>query len=257
MADIPVAYRSVLNRRQWTVAGLAALARPAWAREPISLASTEFPPYTGEALVGGGFFVRAMTAAFERAGYAPRTTFFPWTRALQVARHAEVDGIAGLWRTAEREQWLAYSDPVVSNDIGFYMRRDRRVVLKELADIKAQGLRVGVVRGYAQPKALLELNLTFQETADDANGLRMLAAGRMDVVVIDKAVAHHLLADQLSTLRASVVWQDLIVESLPLHLALVRASPKHARQLLDFNAGLAKLVADGTLNKLKKEYGLA
>ena len=245
------------SRRQWLATGLAALAVPARALEPVTLASTEFPPYTGERLAGGGFLTRAIAMAFERSGYAVKTLFYPWTRALKVTRNGEVDGITAIWRTTEREQWLAFSDPIVSNDIGFYGRTEGAPWLRELADIKAQGLRIGVVRGYAVPKALLELKPQFEETLNDAAGLRMLAAKRMDLVLIDRAVAHHLLQAQLATLQPSLIWQNIVVESLPLHMALRRDSPRHAPQLAAFNAGLAVIVADGSLAKLKREYGLA
>ena len=169
----------------------------------------------------------------------------------------EVDGITAIWRTAEREQWLAFSDPIVSNDIGFYALTERGLLVRELADVKAHGLRVGVVRGYAVPKLLLELQPQFVETLDDAAGLRMLAAKRMDLVLIDRAVAHYLLHGPLAALQSSLGWQNLVVESLPLHMALRRDSPRHAQLLAAFNTGLAAITADGTLAKLKKEYGLA
>lgn len=245
------------SRRQWLVTGLVALAAPAWSLGPITLASTEFPPYTGERLSGGGFLTRAIAMAFERSGYAPKTLFYPWTRALKVTQNGEVDGITAIWRTAEREQWLVFSDPIVNNDIGFYARTERGLLLRDLSNIKTQGLRVGVVRGYAVPKVLLDLKPQFEETLDDATGLRMLAAQRMDLVLIDRAVAHHILAEQLASLRSSVAWQNTVVESLPLHMALRRDSPRHGQQLAAFNTGLAAIVADGSLTKLKKEYGLA
>lgn len=245
------------NRRQWIAGGLAALAAPAWALEPIALASTEFPPYTGERLAGGGFLTRAIRQAFERSGYAATTHFYPWTRALKVTQSGEVAGITAIWHTPERAQWLAFSDPIVSNDIGFYARAERGQLVRELADVKSKGLRVGVVRGYAVPKALLDMKLQFEETLDDASGLRMLAAARMDLVLIDRAVAHHILTRQLVGLQANLSWQNFVVESLPLHLALRRDALLHQQQLAAFNAGLAAIVADGTLAGLKREYGLA
>jgi polar amino acid transport system substrate-binding protein len=246
-----------VRRRQLLLTGLAALASPAWALEPISLASTEFPPYTGERLAGGGFLTRAIAMAFERLAYAPTTAFFPWNRALKVVQDGQVDGITAIWRTAEREQWLAFSEPIVSNDIGFYGLAERGLLLRNLPDIKSRRLRVGVVRGYAVPKALLDLKPQFEETQTDAGGLRMLAAQRMDLMLIDRAVAHHLLAEQLASLRSALVWQNIVVESLPLHMALRRDSPRHSQQLAAFNAGLAAIVADGSLAKLRREYGLA
>ncbi len=244
------------GRRPLLLAGMAALAAPAWALQPILLASTEYPPYTGESLLGGGFLTRAIAMAFEYAGYLAQTRFYPWNRALQLTQIGKVDGITAIWRTAEREQWLAFSDPIVNNELGFYALAERGPLLLKLADIKARKLKVGVVRGYALPKAMLDLQPQLQETLNDATGLRMLAAQRMDLMLIDRAVAHHILAEQAPDSRLGLVWQNIVVESMPLHLALRRDSPRQAQQLAAFNAGLAAINSDGSLARLKKEYGL-
>jgi polar amino acid transport system substrate-binding protein len=244
------------GRRPLLLACLAALATPAWSMTPITLAATEFPPYTGENLRGQGFLTRAIALAFESAGYLAQTHFYPWNRALQLTQTGQVDGISAIWRTTEREQWLAFSDPIVNNEIGFYALAERGPLLLKLSDIKARQLKVGVVRGYALPKALLDLQPQLQETLNDATGLRMLAARRMDLMLVDRAVAHHILADAAFSPRTSLVWQNIVVEAMPLHLALRRDSPRHAQQLAAFNAGLAAITAAGALAKLKQEYGL-
>lgn len=245
------------SRRRLLLLGLSAWAGPAWPREALTLAATEFPPYTGEGLLGGGFLTRAIAMALERSGYVARTSFFPWSRALQLTQTGQVDGISAIWRTVEREQWLAFSDPIVNNELGFYALAERGPLLSKLSDIKRRKLKVGVVRGYAVPKALLELEPQLQEALSDAAGLRMLAAGRMDLMLIDRAVAFHILSELSPGMRASMAWQRILVESSPLHIALRRDSPRHAQQLLAFNAGLAAITMDGSLAKLKKEYGLA
>ncbi|MCV2370738.1 substrate-binding periplasmic protein [Roseateles oligotrophus] len=245
------------RRRRLLLAGLAALTPPARALEPIALASTEFPPYTGESLLSGGFLTRAIAMAFEYSGYAAQTSFYPWNRALQLTQTGKVDGITAIWRTAEREQWLAFSDPIVNNELGFYALAERGPLLLKLSDIKDRKLKVGVVRGYALPKALLDLKPQLEETLNDATGLRMLAAQRMDLMLIDRAVGHHILTEQVPGSRASLVWQNIVVEAMPLHMALRRDSPRQVQQLTAFNAGLAAITADGSLTRLKKEYGLA
>lgn len=245
------------GRRPLLLAGLAALANPAWSLAPIALASTEFPPYAGESLVGGGFLTRAIAMAFERSGYAAQTRFYPWNRALQLTQTGKVDGISAIWRTAEREQWLAFSDPIVNNELGFYALAERGTLLLKLSDIKAQKLTVGVVRGYALPKALLDLKPQLEEALNDAAGLRMLAARRMDLMLIDRAVAHHILAGAVLGPQPSLAWQGIVLEAMPLHMALRRDSPRQVQQLAAFNAGLAAITADGSLAKLKKEYGLS
>ena len=249
---------NLTGRRPLLLAALGGLLAPAWSLEPIVLAATEFPPYTGESLLGGGFLTRAIAKAFEHSGQLTQTQFYPWNRALHLTQTGMVDGISAIWRTPEREQWLAFSDPIVNNELGFYALAERGPLLLKLSDLKALKLKVGVVRGYALPQILLDLKpqLQLQETLNDATGLRMLAAGRMDLMLIDRAVAHHILAAPNFGSRASLVWQNIVVESMPLHIALRRDSPRQVQQLAAFNTGLAAITKNGSLTKLKQEYGL-
>jgi polar amino acid transport system substrate-binding protein len=57
---------------------LCVVINPVAARESISLATLEWPPYTGTNLVNNGFSAEIVDAAFEAVGVKTQTTFLPW-----------------------------------------------------------------------------------------------------------------------------------------------------------------------------------
>ena len=70
------------------------------------------------------------------------------------------------------------------------------------ADIN-QGLKIGTVRGYANPPSFLAANLDSEEEGDDFANLRKLEAGRIDLVLIDRSVAEYLIADRMPAMAIS------------------------------------------------------
>ena len=71
-------------------------ALPAGAAErPLRLVATEFPPYTGSALPGGGVACEVTRAALRQAGREMELSFRPWARALLEFQRGDHDGASG------------------------------------------------------------------------------------------------------------------------------------------------------------------
>lgn len=219
----------------------------------VHLVTTEYPPFMGEKLPGQGLVMRIATAAMERSGYTVKTTFMPWARAMDMTRAGAADGIAGAWRTPERELSLAYTNTVTSTRIGLFKRADNPFRYETLADLKPYT--IGVVRGYANPVAFDEAHLKTEEATDDETNLRKLAGHRLQFVLIEKAVAQGLLKSSLPQLKSSVVWMEPAINVLPLYVAFSRNVKNHDELLAAFNAGLESLRKDGSLAKWAAEAG--
>lgn len=219
----------------------------------ITLSSTDFPPYTGAKLPQEGIITAITQAAFKRAGYQVHIQYRPWARSLQEAKTGLSDGILSVWRSKEREAFFAYSKPLYANKIGFYARTDNPVDLQDLPRNKK--LRVGVVRGYVNPPAFEAAKLQTEEATSDEENLLKLAAGRVDVVLVDKGLAAYLLNDKLETLRGRVNWVEPTVDTLPLYVAFSKSSPGWQKRLDDFNNGLEALRKDGSLSQLQRSLG--
>jgi polar amino acid transport system substrate-binding protein len=236
------------------VAVLAAIfAAPAPAAEPVQLVSTEYPPYMGAALPNGGITLDIVTRAFRRAGYEPTVTFRPWARALDEAKDGQYDGVVFVWRSPDREKWLAFSDALPTNQIGFYKLKSERIPFRTLTDLRPY--LIGVGRGYVNPPAFEAAGLNTENGLDDGENLRKLAAHRLDMVLIDRGVAAYLLRGSLARFADDLEWVDPPIEEQVQYLGMPLDRPGYQAKLAAFNRALASLYADGTVKSLVTELG--
>jgi len=60
--------------------------------EIVKITTSEWEPYIGESLPNKGFVAEIAKEAFKRGGYEMELTFYPWARAVHMAKNLEVDG---------------------------------------------------------------------------------------------------------------------------------------------------------------------
>lgn len=217
----------------------------------IRLVATEFPPYTGAALPGGGVAAEITRAALAQAGLGMTLEFRPWARALLEFQRGMHDGVIAAWHSAERARSMVFPQPLgIVNQIGFMARADRRHRVDDLARLK--GLRIGVVNGYANPERFERAELAVEGAVDDLANLRKLLAGRVDLALIDKGVAFSLLDSQLPEAAGRLVWLEPAVTELPLYTVFARSAPgERLAQSLD--RGLAEMQNSGRLAQLLQQ----
>lgn len=216
---------------------------------PLRLVATEFPPYTTASLSDGGTAAVITRVALERVGLTMELHYRPWVRALSELQQGLWDGIIGAWFSAERERFLVYPKALgITNRIGFMARAGHSIVVDDLS--KLGHLKIGTVRDYANPPAFEQAQLRRDEAVDDITNLRKLIAGRIDLALIDKGVAFHLLQTQLRESAAAVVWVEPALADMPLYTALLRHGPQADARLAAFNRGLSDLQTSGELARL-------
>ena len=118
--------------------------------------------------------------------------------------------------------------------------------------------RFGVVRGYLNTPVFDAADyLIKEETSDDATNLRKLVFGRIDLAVIDRHVAEHLIRTRYQNYAQKVECMTPPLADMPLYIALSRKSPRMPEALTAFNLGLKALEADGRLAALRARYVLS
>lgn len=228
---------------------------PAWSAERISVVSTDYPPYFSPGLPEQGTVTAIARAAFEAAGYQVTVEFRPWARLMAEVEAGQFDAVVAVWYKAEREAYIAYSDPLVNTHIGFYGRRDERLDVHDLAALKPYV--IGTVRGYANPPAFDSAGLHTDETVDDVTNLRKLAAGRLDLVLADKALADYLITKQMPGGAQVIEWRDPPIQTMPLFLGMARKRSGYQQKLAAFNKGLAEIHRNGEFDRIIKRLPLA
>lgn len=231
---------------------LLAAAPATKAAEPLILVTTEFPPYMSESRPGGGMLVALTRAALSQSEYRPEVKFMPWARALAEVRSNRAHGLIGAWHSRERESYLAFPEPLLNTEIGFFARRGKMPVFRNLRDL--QGMRVGTVRGYANPEDFLAAGLETEEEADDLANLRKLAAGRIDLVLIDRLVAEYLIEERLPKSRALLRWVTPAIVKAPIYTTFAKGAPGCEQRLQALNSGLERIRQSGEFSAILAQH---
>jgi polar amino acid transport system substrate-binding protein len=232
------------------IAACLALAMPATASETLTLIATDFPPYTASDLPEKGFFTALAQAAFKAVGYDTTVVVQPWARVMAQMRKGQYDAVLAVWYQAEREQFLAFTDPLWTNHIGFFGRSDYRIDVRRLSALKPYT--IGVVRDYANPPEFEAAHLNAEPAVDDLTNLRKLQAGHIDLVLIDRTLAEFLVRTRMAEASEQIGWLEPPVASMPLYVGLARKRTNYQQHLDDFNRGLSIIRRNGEYDRIVK-----
>jgi polar amino acid transport system substrate-binding protein len=109
----------------------------------------------------------------------------PFSRLMVLAEHGEVDMIATLKKTPERERFLLFpTTPAFSNPVSVFALRDHSFKFNTRSDLI--GLRGGISRGNkfgARFDEYLAEKLTIEQANTPENNFEKLKAGRLDYLV--------------------------------------------------------------------------
>jgi len=223
-----------------------ALAGYVWAESAKSLVlvGPPWPPYLEPQNPAKGLATEIVLASLHAAGYPDsQVQLRPWRRVLLEARQGRVDGLVGLWYSAERESGFLFSDPYLVSPIVLVL--PKAAALSPTGFPELEGLRLAYRQG-AKFGAAFDNSETLDKhsVSSTLSMLRMVARGRMDAGLEDGLVLRALLQRHPDlNARLRLVEQPLLRQ--PLHFGVVAGKP-HAEQLLKaFNRGLESIRANG------------
>lgn len=222
--------------------------------QPLRIVSSEFVPHNGELLPNQGHAVQLIREIFATQQQDIQVDFLPWPRALLQARQGEAAAIISVWFDAERTSYLHYPTPLYTNYMKFYHNKTKPVLFAELDQLAKTPLRLGVVRGYSYPEAIKALPFERTEVNTDLESLKMLALGRVDLVICEQMVAEYLLATELTEYRTQLSSTGPVVEARPMYLAFSRAHPDAVLMQKKFEQGLQQLKQQHRLELLQPDY---
>jgi len=243
---------------------LSMIALPAVAadKQPVRLATLEWEPYIGQKMPDQGYCAALIRAAFATQGMTVDIQFYPWARALHLARTGAVDGLMPEYFNASRKSEFDYSFPFRGGPLVLYKRRGDAIAFSadptidpDTALRALKNYRFGVVRGYLNtPEFDAASYLSKEEADDDATNLRKLVYGRIDLAVTDRRVADYLIRSQYPDYRNKVEPMSPPLADNPLYIAFSLRSPRHQQAMVAFNRGLAVLKASGQIDALYQRY---
>jgi polar amino acid transport system substrate-binding protein len=231
---------------------LLLLSATASGEETVSFVSLDYPPYTGPSVKDGGAAERIVREILEPQGYRVVIAYRPWARVF--VENRRFDAVLAMWPDSFAKMGLVDYLPLFRSRIGFFGRRNGVADVASLPSLAGQ--RIGTSRGYQYPRVLFASGLTLEEARSDPANLRKLAAGRLDLVAVERAVGQFWLAGDLSDLADQIVWLEPAFGELPLGIGVVPGSPLRARLAELLPRGLQALERSGRYATIATAYGV-
>lgn len=249
-----------LRRRHGLALAAWLVARRSAAEATVRIAWDDYPPYQRLVSEQGhgrlqGLDIELAERIAQQAGLAVQWTRMPWARQLESLQDGSLDLSLAASRVADREAYALWTQPYRPERAALLALRTSVRSPASLADLRGQ--RIGLIRGTAYPGE-------FQEALKDPafvaqlvplrhgeQGLRMLRAGRLDLLIDDPVTHRHLARRDGLPPLAVVRW----VFRGEARLMLCRRTEAARPGLLAaLNAAIGTLQANGTLRALMKDY---
>lgn len=218
------------------------------------LSGNDYPPFADEALPEGGMATDIVRQTFARMGQPLTIAFRPWERGMVETQAGKFLATFPWSYNSEREKTLAYSEPLYEFNQYFFTRADAPYNGIEDADI--QGARICLALSYNTSglDRLIEDNVvTLVRPQTLSACFRMLGSGRADIIRVNDIIGWTTI-DSLFGTREGFRMIETPARSSIQHVLFSRAHAETARLLPAFNATLAEMKADGTLEAIVTKH---
>lgn len=223
------------------------------AERTVYLTSLSWPPYSDQALDQQGASVAVAKAAFAAMGYNLVVEFFPWSRAVNLAKdtNSKYAGYFPEYYSDDIAKEFTFSQPMGSGPLGFVESSAKPVTWTSLDDLSKY--QIGVVKDYVNTSdfdaRVAAGTLRVSEVISDKNNVMKAAFGRIDMAVIDKNVLEYMARTdpEVTALKDKFQFNAKLLEDKKLYVCFKNAN----KDIADiFNEGLKKI----DVQKVQAEY---
>lgn len=219
----------------------------------LSVVVDPWPPFGGRDLPRDGISLDVIAAVLTRAGYAVETDIVPWRRALDGVRSGTYDGIGNIFRRPALESELAFSDPFFETEVRFVKKSGATATYSDLQSLRPYSIAVGA--GYLyEPAFDADDRLRKTTVTNVIDGVRMVAAGRIDLTLDSIDVLNHIIHREDPSLEAQIEILPQTLTTQQIHFAVRRDLPGYEVLIADFNRVLAEMREEGTLDALLAKH---
>lgn len=211
-------------------------------KQPIQVVSYYIPLLVEDSEEGA--FVKLFNEAAKRADVEYQLTLYPTKRAMRLFEDSKTMAIfPALLPTLTKD--AALTCQIFSKQIHAFVKNDSTIPRKP-ADL--EGLRVGLVRGFSYPRAILyneNIMIDFADTTDSS--LKKLEDGRVDAVVVDGHTAIRVIEKHgLKGLKYDL---SIVLHSQPAFIAF-QPTPEGKALAIRFSKALISMKEDGTYERI-------
>lgn len=214
----------------------------------LTLASDVWPPFTNTP-DKKAVAVDLVTEALRRTGIGVKNEIADFAVALDGIKQGVYQGSAAVWKTAERENYLHFSNPYLQNNLVLVGLKGANVSARKLSELIDK--RVAVVGSYAYGPELEEAKrVTFVKGENDQENLEKLFAGQVDYILVDDLLIQYVVNYQQKEAARFLAIGNTPLFTRSLHFG-IRKDVANADQIIQqFNMEITKMIADGTYNRI-------
>ena len=238
---------------------MTALAGSSLCAETVLIgAEDDWPPYSHR--VAGksepeGLTPRLVRQAFASQGIAVQFRTLPFARCMLEAERGTVAGCFNATRTsANQARYHWHATPMFEEELAIFARRspDAAPPMRALTQDDLRGSSVGITVGYTYPTSFMtDPRIQRKPATSDGNLLHMLAAGRVDYILVNTLPTWHRLhgepalagrVQRVGRIRVDGFW-----------VAFTRAKPDGERLAQVFESGLQSIRRSGEHQRMLDE----
>lgn len=216
--------------------------------DQLKLSSDIWPPFTnveGEKSLALDIVQEALLRINVTADFA----IDDFNKVMDEIESGKADGSAALWKSADREESMVFSEAYLNNQLILVGRKGSEVDFISFSELKEN--RIGVVEDYAYGDSLLEnKNIQLIYGTSDQQNLERLLSMQVDYILVDAILIQYLLKYQLNDVTEFLEIAELPIITKSLHLAIRKEIPGAEQLIQQFNDAIDILIADGTYNEI-------
>ena len=205
----------------------------------------EFPPYNfpvdGK---HGGMDTEIIERVLAELGVEADHKLVPWARVVASVDENTTDLAYQFAPRPERFEMYHMVGPHRAGQTIFLMNKDKVISYETLEDLK--DYKIGTVIGYAYTPEFDEAAFLQKEPVkDNETNIKKLAAGRLDLVIGDRATLAHIAKSE--GVYEQLQFSDKVLKEVPRYIAFPKAKGEKAEK---FAAKLEELKASGEIQKI-------
>lgn len=214
----------------------------------LELVTSESMPFQSEHLVNQGPVPQLVKQAFNEQGIQANVTFMPWPRALLMAAAGQYHGVVGAWDSVERRRNFYFSSQLYQTEL--HLLSLTPLLSRDFNQLSASRKSLGLVRGYAYPSKIQELQIETIEVLDDEVLFDMFLRGRVDVILADLGSINSWQKSRKELQMPALQLHSILVEAKPVYFLLSKVDPANVERMQQFEMGLASLSQNGMRHKI-------
>jgi len=222
------------------------------ANDTIRISNGEWPPYLSKDLKKYGVTSHIVQEAFALENINVKYEWFPWKRALHMAKVGEINASIAWSKTKEREKDFLFSDVIINGNVVFFHLKSQTFDWNSFEDL--EDIRIGSIFGYQYGNKIQEIkaipNTDVFEVENEKKLFQMLLKKRFHAVIINLDVGYGVLnkyftKDEL----ASITYHKKPFHDEKLRLLFSKKMNENEELIRQFNKGLKRLKSSGVFEK--------